>query len=293
MNICSLAAEFKILQFSKCFNIVRHLAGSLVGIIHKVKNNKMKRSTLILKLILFWLFTTYGQPNNTNSFAQQKVMQLEREVVKAVLAGDTLKLNKYYANDYKGYYEHYFENKEMLLKNSATPWTGVSIKEIKMDASVYGAAAVVNGIWEMKSENQKPEYLRFTDMLIKLKDGWKIVASQQNNVPPWRVRNLEDSEFVTVTAQSCETESTMKSLNHDVPTYFRIKNNTSNSVTVYWINYSGQRDTSLIQINSISAGKHFDERTYVTHPFVVIGSNGKCYGIYTATSSPSIAIIKD
>jgi hypothetical protein len=104
---------------------------------------------------------------------------------------------------------------------------------------------------------------------------------------------LEDSELVTVTAKSCVVETTLKSLNGDVLTLLRFKNNTSGNVTVNWINYSGQRDTRAEQIHQIAAGKSFDIYTYFTHPFIVIGSNDKCYGIYEATTSPSIAVIKN
>jgi hypothetical protein len=107
------------------------------------------------------------------------------------------------------------------------------------------------------------------------------------------IHMMEDSEFEVVNAQSCAIESTLKSLNSDTSTILRIKNSTSGKLTLYWINYSGQRDTSANQIYPIPPGTYFDRYTYVTHPFIVIGSNGKCYGIYQATAKPSIGIVKD
>ena len=106
-------------------------------------------------------------------------------------------------------------------------------------------------------------------------------------------RRMEDSDFVVVTSQSCAIESTLKSLNSDIPTYLRIKNNTAGNLTLYWINYSGQRDTSTNQIHPIAPGESIDLNTYVTHPFIIMGSNGKCFGIYLATAKPSIGIVKD
>lgn len=64
-------------------------------------------------------------------------------------------------------------------------------------------------------------------------------------------------------------------------------------MAVYWINYSGQRDTSAKRIHHIASVKFFDLSTFMTDPFIRIGSNGKYYGIYKATANPSIPIIKD
>ena len=114
-----------------------------------------------------------------------------------------------------------------------------------------------------------------------------------NSVPTTGSYNKKDSEFVAVTPQPCEKETTMKSLNHNTPTSLRFRNNTSGNVTVYWINYSGQRDTSAEQIHQIASGEFMDQQTFLTHPFIVISAGGKCYGVYEATAKPSIAIIKD
>jgi hypothetical protein len=105
--------------------------------------------------------------------------------------------------------------------------------------------------------------------------------------------NMENGEFEVVPSQICRTELTLSSSNSDVTTALRIKNNTSGNLTSYWINYSGERDTSAGQIRPIAAGKFIDIQTYVTHPFIIIDTNGKCRGIYQATAKPSIAIIKD
>ena len=42
------------------------------------------------------------------------------------------------------------------------------------------------------------------------------------------------------------------------------------------------------QIKYIKPGKSLDRQTFITHPFIVKGSIGKCYGIYTAKSLPSL-----
>ena len=114
-----------------------------------------------------------------------------------------------------------------------------------------------------------------------------------NSVSTTGLYSKKDSELVAVTPQPCETESTMKSLNSDVPTLLRLRNNTSGTITFYWINFNGKRNNNADKEHQIAAGEYLDAQTYVTHPFVVIGADGKCYGIYKATAKPSIAIIKD
>ena len=107
------------------------------------------------------------------------------------------------------------------------------------------------------------------------------------------LESKNDSEFVKVTPQSCETEPGMKSINADNSALLRFKNNTGGNITVHWINYSGQRDASADQVHHIAPGKYVDMQTFLTHPFIVIGTGGKCYGIYEATPGTSIAIIND
>lgn len=251
---------------------------------------------LIFTFLFFAVLSTtvFSQSENDTTTAQQKVLQTERNIMNATIAGDTKRLNELFADNIKGYFESEEIDKAFILKNYTHPITDVSAKEINMDARIYGNAAVVHGIWQITRATEKPQFFQFTDMFIQQNNNWQEVSFQQNPIPVWKARkNLDDSEFEAITQISCDSEPTLKSLNSDVPAFIRFKNNTSNSLTVYWINYDGTRDTSADQIRPIEAGKSMDVETFLTHPFIIMSASGKCYGIYEAKAEPSLAIIKD
>ncbi|MEO6916111.1 MAG: hypothetical protein ABI151_11040 [Chitinophagaceae bacterium] len=221
---------------------------------------------------------------------EQEVIQFERDFAKALLAGDSTTIDSYIERDYTGSYNSFPENKQDVM--SVTPSSGATVKDLEMKVNVFGTSAIATGIWELKQKNSKPTYSKFTDMLVKRKEGWKVVGSIQNAVPFWSVREALDSELVTVPAQPCETESSLKSQTAGSRTYLRIKNQTTDTLTIYWINYEGKRDPGADEIRKAAPGKDVVERTFVTHPFVVTGSSGKCYGIYTAVPQAGIVVIK-
>ena len=168
-----------------------------------------------------------------------------------------------------------FDNMQDRPIKGSTDWNKYAIVlDVPNNASSIAFGALLGGTGQIWFDNPQFEVV-------------------DNSVQTTGLYSKKDSEFVALTPQSCETESTRKSLNSDQSTFLRFKNNTSGSVTVYWINYSGQRDTSVGQIRHIASGEFVDTQTFLTHPFIVIGSDGKCYGIYEATANASIAIIKD
>ena len=253
----------------------------------------MKRSLLVFLVFLTSFVTAFSQSKDGDADAKQKVIQADEDCNDAVLAGNTKEINNLFADNFKDYFENQEVNKDSILKAYNKPTTGVTEKNIKINATIYGNAAIAHGVREEKYAGYNPSYILFTDMFVQKKNRWQIVASQENVIPVWEVRNLEDSEFEVIAYINCDTESSLKSLNYNVPTFLRIKNTTSSIITVYWINDSGRRDTSADQIRQIAPGKSLNIRTYFTHPFIVIDANGRCKGIYETTTNPSMAIIKD
>src|SRR3954469_21121499 len=55
-------------------------------------------------------------------------------------------------------------------------------------------------------------------------------------------------------------------------------NQTDRTVTVYWLNYAGQR----IYYNTLNPSESYDQQTWVTHPWVVVDQAGTCLGYTTA-----------
>lgn len=255
----------------------------------------MKQSIFIFLIFIFSFFTAFSQLKNADADTdtKQKIIQLDQTCNDVMLAGNTKELNNLFADNFKDYFQNEVYNKDSVLKDNTKPTADVTIKNIKTDATVFGNSAVVHGVREEKYTGIKPGYVEFTDFFVEKNNTWQIVASQENLIPVWQARNLEDSEFEVIIPQRCEEESALKSLDYNVPALLRVKNNTSGNLNVYWIGYSGQRDTTDVPIIKIAAGKSHDLHTFFTHPFIVIDANGKCRGIYKTTLNPSMAIIKD
>jgi hypothetical protein len=54
-------------------------------------------------------------------------------------------------------------------------------------------------------------------------------------------------------------------------------NQTGETLSVYWLNYSGQR----VFYKTLLAGKRYTQQTYLTHPWLVLDPNGKCVASLT------------
>ncbi len=159
----------------------------------------------------------------------------------------------------------------------------------------FGDAAVVTGIMAVKikrGDKEDTNYYRVTDTFARRKSGWQLAASQQNRVPVWRARKMEDSELRMQTAVGCDQEGSLKSLNSDTAAYIRFTNSTNQPVTVHWINYDGKRDPSADQIRTLKPGETRSHSTFLTHPFLVTDASGKCLGIYQPIQEPGLVVIK-
>ena len=95
------------------------------------------------------------------------------------------------------------------------------------------------------------------------------------------------TSVLLLTASSCSLESGLRSINGTVSTSIEFLNRTSESVTVYWLNYQGTR----VFYNTLDAGQSYVQQTYLTHPWVVIDAAGACLGIWLPADSPGAAVI--
>ena len=70
------------------------------------------------------------------------------------------------------------------------------------------------------------------------------------------------------------------------PAQITFVNRTGETVSVYWLNYSGQR----VFYKKLLDGKRYTQRTYLTHPWLVLDPRGKCVASLTARS-PSMTYV--
>jgi uncharacterized protein YjbI with pentapeptide repeats len=115
-----------------------------------------------------------------------------------------------------------------------------------------------------------------------------IPSGRLDTVFAWRI----PPHSSTLLQYACSIEPTLKSLEGNVPTSVKFQNQTTGtgSVTVYWINYAGQR----VFYNTLGPGQSYVQGTFLTHPWVVTdGTNNanSCLGIWLPTESPDTAVI--
>lgn len=86
--------------------------------------------------------------------------------------------------------------------------------------------------------------------------------------------------------QSCGLEGALHS-SLGAQTTILFVNQTAETVHLWWLDYSGQRQDR----GTIAPGASLLELTFVSHPFVLADSTGTCIGIFVAQLSPSVATL--
>ena len=195
-------------------------------------------------------------------------MQLEREKAKAYIQGDAKTLERIFADELTDISDDGLVlTKQAVLRNLRT-LSGLTVDFSSLKARVYGTAAVVTGILVFKVMNgEEADYFRFTDTFVKQQKGWQLIASQQRRIPAWIARELGDNELKPLVVQDCNQESSLRSLNAEVPTVIKFTNTTSQAVVIRWLNYQSEREPSENQIHTLKPGQSTFISTFLTHPF--------------------------
>ncbi len=85
----------------------------------------------------------------------------------------------------------------------------------------------------------------------------------------------------------CSQESLLSAINDNTPTSILFVNATTETVRVYWKNFSGNR----VLYFTLPPGASADQGTWVTHPWVITDTNDACLAIFEGTPAPSVARI--
>ena len=254
----------------------------------------MKKIITIAVIVFGTLSFALSQRKNADTSDQQTLMQLEREIANAYVQGDAKTLDRIFADELTNTAPGGFVSTKQQLLHVLRPLAGASFDLFGLNTHVYDKMAVVTGVMAFKGTDpnaDEPAYLRFTDTFVKQQSGWRLIASQQQRVPPWMAHAF-DSELKPLATQDCNQESSLRSLNYDVPTFIRFTNTRSGPVVIYWINYEGQRDPSEDQKETLAPGQSGVRQTFLTHPFLVTDASGRCLGIYQPAKEPSVAVIR-
>jgi hypothetical protein len=74
----------------------------------------------------------------------------------------------------------------------------------------------------------------------------------------------------------CAGEGTVRSGSGTTPSTIVFQNNRTSSVSLFWLNYQGQR----VLFHTIPPGESRSTATYLTHPWLVAAASGECLGIH-------------
>ena len=79
------------------------------------------------------------------------------------------------------------------------------------------------------------------------------------------------------TWHSCSEEGSLRSQVSDVSLDMTLVNGTREDLTMIWLEFVGGR---RVEYATIPAGHSYEQQTYVTHPWLVLGEDGRCLGIF-------------
>lgn len=88
----------------------------------------------------------------------------------------------------------------------------------------------------------------------------------------------------------CSKQTSLRSLNSNYPEWMWFRNQTSNTVAMFWLNYSG----NPVFYRYIAPNHGWREQTFATHPWVVRTADraSTCLAIFVVPHHNSKAIIK-
>ncbi|HEY4177900.1 MAG TPA: hypothetical protein VGM90_13730 [Kofleriaceae bacterium] len=69
-----------------------------------------------------------------------------------------------------------------------------------------------------------------------------------------------------------ECGARQRSLVSDTSLNLVFSNHTKGTVTIYWLDFKGER----VWYNTLAPGDSYTQQTYVTHPWVIVDSQGRC-----------------
>lgn len=100
-----------------------------------------------------------------------------------------------------------------------------------------------------------------------------ILAMSFTTPPP-----LSFTDPNTLASESkCEQESGLRSIEGVKATEFTLTNHTKFTLLLYWLNYEGKR----VKYEEIPPGQRVNQPTFLTHPWVVTDTKGRCIRILT------------
>ena len=134
-----------------------------------------------------------------------------------------------------------------------------------------GQITVLKGYVSVQSAAFLPEGRLITTSFDKTPRLWDAITGK--GLPYLENYTIKPGiQGAVVSTKSCELEYGAKSLEARAPAVVWFTNNRPSSIRLYWIDYSGNRKL----YTTINSGQTHTQQTFLTHPWVVTDSDGKC-----------------
>ncbi|MGE5262757.1 MAG: TIR domain-containing protein [Acidobacteriota bacterium] len=104
-----------------------------------------------------------------------------------------------------------------------------------------------------------------------------------------RVPAANGSSSADLQPMECSKESSLRSLESKTATTIQIVNATTRTLQVHWIDYAGKRQ---LWNSNLAASGTVTQQTFVTHPWLVTDSEGRCLAVFLPADKPARAVVK-
>jgi len=86
----------------------------------------------------------------------------------------------------------------------------------------------------------------------------------------------------------CAREPHLKSEDASFPTAIIFTNRTRDNISLFWLDYRGER----VAYKTLRSGEAYTQRTYISHPWVIVGPHGACRKIVLPGSTTRTVTIE-
>ena len=108
----------------------------------------------------------------------------------------------------------------------------------------------------------------------------KVVIKQSSQTVSNAAPVVEEMTGFENGNRACSDETVLKSLRADKAVPVEFINQGSEPVTIYWLNYDGER----VRYYTLAAKNSYYQNTFVTQPWLIVDGNNNCLGIYVVES---------
>jgi hypothetical protein len=156
-----------------------------------------------------------------------------------------------------------------------------------MSHSLTGSEAGLVGYWQLDEGSGTG----VTDSSGKNSPGSLANGTAWTKDTPFASSKKPGTLSITTDTEkkSCADESRLKSINSKVSTFVTFKNQSSQVIKTYWLDYHGKRK----HYKTLSPSQQHRQQTYVTHPWVITDENDQCLGIVMPKATESEVVISE